>query len=271
MNPIYNKESLENSRLRHSVKMWKVGFIIILLSSVVIVFLAIIQMNDLKIHNDSLRKAVNTLSQENQNIQRKNSMSERLLNGSKAENRRLVHENRKLKNRTYSSNKQTTNSYSKPKINYTNRTYTPTTNYTPKIKPTQRTYAKQRATTNTKQYQNFSSNIKLESTSKISKNSDNRLRSNAVIYGIYYGKNPSYLNPNKNQIANIKCGLKKHRYKTIDECSMEVGNELDKVYLSAMNAKYIKDFNLKTHRIECTYSKEHGIMHSCKKERFKFN
>ena len=31
-----------------------------------------------------------------------------------------------------------------------------------------------------------------------------------------------------------------------------------------MNSKSIKEFNYRTHMIECNYNKEYGVMHDCK-------
>ncbi|MFT5660999.1 MAG: hypothetical protein ACI9TV_001643 [Sulfurimonas sp.] len=266
MNPIYNKDKIQNSNLKHTNKMWKIGFSIITLILIIIVYIGIIEFNDLTRGKESLNLTVKRLSQENQNIKRKSDINERLLKSSQVELRKLTHENRRLKNRTYTSSNNKTSNYVKPTQK---KSYTPAKNYTQSYTPTnrkQKTYTQPKTIASIKKYQNFSKNIKLKSYSKITKKSDNRLDSTTVIYGMFHPKPYSVINPHKNQIANIKCGLKNNRYKAIDECSMELGNNFDRVYLGTMDAKSIKDFNYKTHMIECTYSKEHGIMHSCKKK-----
>ena len=115
-----------------------------------------------------------------------------------------------------------------------------------------------------KKYQNFSNSIELISDSKIRKQNNNKLQSNAAIYGRYHPVSYSVINPSKNQITNIQCGLKNNTYNVVDECSMNISNNFDKVYLGTMNAKSIKEFDYKTHMIECDYNKEYGMMHDCK-------
>jgi len=127
-----------------------------------------------------------------------------------------------------------------------------------------KTYTKQ--TKSKKIYQKFSNNIKLISDSRIKKLSNNKLTSNSQIYGRFYPKEYSVINPSKNQISNVRCGLKQNLYNVVDECSMNISNSFDKVYLGKMRANDIKNFDRKKYMIECNYSRTHGIMHDCRKK-----
>ena len=51
---------------------------------------------------------------------------------------------------------------------------------------------------------------------------------------------------------------------------MEISENFDKVYLGKMDAKNIKNFNPKTHMIECEYNKKHGVMGDCKIKMYKY-
>ena len=203
---------------------------------------------------------IKKLNQEKEYLAKQYRRYKSVIDDYKQENRKLVSKLRRAKNNNYDNQ-------IKPKVykqqnKYTNRkTYTKQRVYN---KPT--TYKKQRVKSKpTKKYQKFSKNIKLISDSQISRRSDNRLQSNSYIRGRYYPKAYSYLNG----ISNVTCGLKNDIYKVDAECSMKLSNNHDKVYLRKSNAKNIRNFNYKTHMIECDYNQEHGMMHNCQIKMYK--
>lgn len=131
--------------------------------------------------------------------------------------------------------------------------------YKPKPTYKKRTeYNKHNSVKPTKRYQEFSKYIELVSDSEISKMNDNRLRSNQKING-RYKPTSSYLS-----IYNVNCNQKERMLGIRNECSMKISPAMDLVYLSEMEARSIKEFDYKTHMIECKYSKQYGIMHDCK-------
>lgn len=173
----------------------------------------------------------------------------------------MVHRSRNNTRNTYTSNTK----YTKPK-HRTNQKVQREVRYansTPGKKQTHRN------TTHTN-YQRFSSDIKIISDSKVRIGSDGKLISNASVFGRYYPKAYGVLNTGKNQISSVRCGLKNNRYGVEDECSMKISEQFDKMYLGELDSKSIKNFNHKTHMIECKYSKQYGIMHGCKVKIYKY-
>ncbi len=97
--------------------------------------------------------------------------------------------------------------------------------------------------------------MKLVSDSKIRRKVDNRLTSNLPIYGEYDGT----------LIQKVVCPENPTRlHKTIKECYV-ITSKGDILYFSYMKRNKFKNYRgrNKKEKIECEYSKEHGIMHSC--------
>ena len=93
----------------------------------------------------------------------------------------------------------------------------------------------------------------------ITKLNDNRLKSNVSIYAIY--ENPITGKPN--------C---KHEriYTIVNECSATHWYTGDTLYFKKTNMKELQNFNRNTHKIECKYNQEYGIMHDCRRKIFKY-
>ena len=258
----YNKETIDSAHGKEMKHLWKVAFFVLLLSTVLVITIAILKIQELQNISSLNYKEVNRVQIENQQLERKNNLNNRLIKSLTKENRELVHQSRNRSRNTYASNSR----YSKPKKRTTQKVQREVryANSTPIIKQTTQNK------TTYKNYQRFSNNIKLISDSKVKVSSNGKLTSNASIYGRYYPKAYGVLNTGKNQISNIKCGLKNNRYTIEDECSMQISEQFDKVYLGEMDAKNIKNFNYKTHMIECKYSKQYGLMHGCKVKIYKY-
>lgn len=204
----------------------------------------------LKNVNKIQKEEIERLKHDNANLTKaRNRVKEQLASLSK-DNRRLAKDARYNRNRrtTTTQRKKNTNRYSKSNTHKQSRTNTRDRTYNP---------------SKSKIYQRFSNNIKLKSDSKIYRSSNNKLTSNAQIYGRFYPKNYSIVNPAKNQISNIKCNKSKNIYNVVDECSMTISDSFDKVYLSRSNVNSIQNFSNRTHMIECKYSRTHGVMHDC--------
>ncbi len=106
--------------------------------------------------------------------------------------------------------------------------------------------------------------MKLVSDSKIRRKVDNRLTSNLPIYGEYDGTlmHGEY---DGTLIKKVVCPENPTRlYKTIKECYV-ITSKGDILYFSYMKRDQFKNYRgrNKKEKIECEYSKEHGIMHSC--------
>ena len=84
--------------------------------------------------------------------------------------------------------------------------------------------------------------------------------SNSPIYGIY----------KENLLFSINCGNNPRIYKIRNECNSIAPYSSDRLYFSKSNSTELKDFNKRTHKIECKYSQEHGIMHDCRTKVFKY-
>ena len=259
----YNKKAIDSIHGKESKKLWMFSFFILLSISALLVAIAIFKIQELESISNTNYKELNRVQIKNQQLERKNDINNRLIESLTKQNKELVHQSR---NRSRSRNTYTSNTtYTKPKKQTTQKTQREVryANSTPKAKQTQR------KTTHTN-YQRFSSDIKLVSDSKIRVSSDGKLVSNTSIYGRYYPKAYGVLNTGKNQISSVRCELKNNRYGVEDECSMKISEQFDKMYLGKLDSKSIKDFNHKTHMIECKYSKQYGIMHGCKVKIYKY-
>jgi len=149
------------------------------------------------------------------------------------------------------------NTVNKPKTQTTPKKYKSQNNY---VKPKQQSKPTYTKNTSYKMYPKYTNEIKLKSDSKITKLRDNRLTSNAPIFGRYYGYG----------IGRANCNGKRNLYNVVDECSVQLGTILNnKVYLTKSETKKIKNFNHRTHMIECSYSKEHGLFHDCHVEMYR--
>ena len=107
-----------------------------------------------------------------------------------------------------------------------------------------------------KMYPKYSTAVKLKSDSKISILSDNRLTSNAPIYGMYNGD--LILEPicKKREIRDIHL---------VNDCYVRTISGMDKLYIKKSWVKEFRNYNkMGNKKIECNYSKKHGIMHDCK-------
>lgn len=108
----------------------------------------------------------------------------------------------------------------------------------------------------TKQYVKYSDNIKLKSSSKITTLPDNRLTSNAPIFGIY-----------DQQLLSSKPNCMKREIRDIglvNECFVTTRGS-DKLYIKKSWFKEFANYNnMNNKKIECDYSKKHGIFHNCK-------
>lgn len=260
----YNQGAIDSINIKKSNSLLKSISVILFILMMLLITVGIYEIRDLKQKNEILNETIQNLQEENKQIKRSHAVTKRLIDSYKKDIRELSYKARQ--NTKYVNNRPKNNT---KKINEKNSFDNVQRKYYQKNK----NKAGHQNTTvnksNKKIYQKFSNSIQLISDSKITQKSDNRLTSTAQIYGRFYPKDYSVLNPDKNQISNIRCGLKNNRYGVVDECSMEISENYDKVYLGEMGSKSIRDFNNKTHMIECDYSKKYGIMHSCKKKLYK--
>lgn len=115
-----------------------------------------------------------------------------------------------------------------------------------------RTYTKKKHASK-KIYHKYSTSVKLNSDSRISLMKDNRLRSNAPIYGSYKG----------GLLGSVKCPKKRsHDLNMYNECFIQ-NIEDDKFYFKKELAREFRIFkNRRT--INCHYNKKFGIMQNCR-------
>lgn len=229
------------------------GFIALVITMIIVSFIGgsgylIFSNHELKKENINHELTIQDLKNEIKYQEHKNQILTGQVNRTRAQ---LV----SIQNNNYQKNK---NTYFKPKTNnkeieHVYNTYTPKTTYKKRTE-----YNKHESVRPKRKYQEFSSYIELVSDSKISKMSDNRLKSNQKINGRY--------KPHTSLMAifNLNCNQKKRMLGIRNECSMKISPGMDLVYLSKMEARNIKNTDYSTHMIECKYSKEHGIMHDCK-------
>lgn len=257
----YNRQELDGMSFKENKSFWKVLSAILFISLLMITIGGLAKIIDLTEQNKKIIKDINVLQDENSHLRRKNDMNVRLIDSYKRNNIELQHKLNRNSNRARSNYSNSSKTQKKTyQTKQTRQTRSKNTYDNSRQQYKQPTKRKSQGKT----YQNFSSEIKLVSDSKITKEYNNKLKSNAPIYGRYYAKAYSSLNPYPNQIAKIQCGLKNDRYGIVDECSMRISQNHDKVYLGKMDSRNISEFNYKTHMIECLYSKNHGIMGSCK-------
>ncbi|MBU1643050.1 restriction endonuclease [bacterium] len=106
-------------------------------------------------------------------------------------------------------------------------------------------------------YPKYSDAIKLRSSSRITTLPDNRMTSNAPIFGSY----DKFLLSNKpncqeQEIRDI--GL-------VNECYVTTSNGFDKLYLKKSWFDEFANYNsARNKKIDCDYSKKYGIFHNCK-------
>ena len=116
-----------------------------------------------------------------------------------------------------------------------------------------KTYTSKRHTPK-KTYDKYSSSVKLKSDSRIILMEDNRLKSNAPIYGTFKG----YL------ITNAKCPKKReHDINMYNECFVKNVNN-DKFYFKK---ELVGEFNHRINNygiVNCHYNKKFGIMQDCR-------
>lgn len=109
----------------------------------------------------------------------------------------------------------------------------------------------------TKLYPKYSDNITLKSGSRITTLADNRLTSNAPIFGIY----------DEHLLSNRPiCGKKEIRdIGLVNDCYVTTSSGFDRLYIKKSWFDAFASYN-STHnkKIECDYSKKHGIFHNCK-------
>lgn len=110
--------------------------------------------------------------------------------------------------------------------------------------------------TSQKIYPKYSTAVKLKSDSKITILSDNRLTSNAPIYGTYNGDLILAPACKKREIRDIHL---------VNDCYVRTISGMDKLYIKKSWVKEFRNYNkMRNKKIECDYSKKHGIMHDCK-------
>ncbi|MCJ7764627.1 MAG: restriction endonuclease [Thiovulaceae bacterium] len=109
----------------------------------------------------------------------------------------------------------------------------------------------------TTRYPKYSAAIKLRSSSRIRTLPDNRMTSNAPIFGSY----AKLLFSNK-----PNCGKKKIRdIGLVNDCYVSTSNGFDKLYLKKSWFDEFANYNsARNKKIDCDYSKKHGIFHNCK-------
>ncbi len=246
----YNKNEIENMKLKHSKNMLKVGLGII---SLIMFFLGaggIIKIINMQDENERLIKDIELVNAEKYNLERKSEMNEKLVNDYKKTNIELTHQLRSYKNYVNSSNARQvpTNDTHAEQIHMPNKSTNQ--NYANPQRKKEQTYATQKNITN-KKYMRYNK-AKLVSHSKIEVMPDNRLKSNMPIYGRYINE----------YFTRADCGNNERIYTIVNNCS---ANALffEQIYFKKSNAYDIQNHNRKTHMVECLYNYEHGIMHDC--------
>lgn len=245
----YNKNEIENMKLKHNGNMLKIGLGII---SVVVFFLGaggIIKIANMQNDNEKLMKDMELLNAENNNLKRKNLMNETLVNDYKRTNIELTHELRSYKNYVSSSNNRQVPTNNQSVSQYTPKVENKNTNqnYT----APERQYVAPKNVTN-KTYIRYGQ-AKLVSDSRIEVMSDNRLKSTMPIYGKYI----------KQYFTHADCGTNERIYKVVNECSANV-SLFEKIFFKQSNANDIQNHDRNTHMVECLYNYENGIMHDCR-------
>lgn len=218
-------------------------FIIIFLMLIVATGMMYLKLKEEMNKNKNYIRIIKNLEAKNDDLKDIINKKKRLIKEYQKDNKKLAYQNARLKR-----NRSSQDSY-QPNVR----------NLHIKPSPAPRTYTKKtptrkQSTKPTKKYHRYSGYSKLVSDSKIIRRSDNRFQSNENIYGIYKHR----------IIRHIKCNLKQNIYKVVDECKTYAPYSTDILYLSKSNVEDVKNFDTKTHMIECEYSQKHGLMHDCK-------
>jgi hypothetical protein len=206
-----------------------------------------ITINRMKFENDRLRKIITMKDNQIRSYQQH---QQNVANLNKAKNIRNLNNARNVQNHNNTRNTKPQNTTQRNETQYSNE-------HKKKIATYNKMNTKKHVVDN-KRYQRFSGNIRLVSDSRITIQSNNKLKSNASIKGRYYPMNALKM------IYNIQCDNKKSLYNVRDECSMRISSSGDLVYLGKMESRNIANVDYTDHMIECTYSKKYGIMHDCK-------
>jgi hypothetical protein len=246
----YNKNEIENMKLKHNSNMLKVGLGII---SVIVFFLGaggIVKIINMQNDNEKLIKDIELVNVENYNLERKSEMNERLINDYKKINIELTHQLRSYKNYVNNSSIKPiiSNNQNKPQKIQNQNIHQ---NYAEPERRKENTYITQKNVTN-KRYIRYGQ-AKLVSDSRIEVMPDNRLKSTMPIYGKYINK----------YFTQADCGNNERVYKIVNECS---ANALlfEQIYFKESNADDIQNHNRNTHMVECLYNYENGVMHDCR-------
>jgi len=245
----YNKNEIENMKLKHNSNMLKVGLGI---TAVIVFFLGaggIIKIINMRNDNEKLIKDMEILNAENNNLKRKNLMNETLVNDYKRTNIELTHQLRSYQNYVNSSNARQVpinNQNTSQKVQNQNTNQ----NYAAQERKEEKTYAAEKNVTN-QRYIRYGQ-AKLVSDSRIEVMPDNRLKSTMPIYGKYINKS----------ITSPDCGTNERIYTIVNECSANV-SLFEQIYFKESNAYDIQNHNRNTHMVECLYNYENGVMHDC--------
>lgn len=246
----YNKKMIDSINIKEKMNLLKIAFVIFIFAAIAAGTLIVYKIAELEKINASYSKKIDKLESENKTLKRSKYVYKKLADDLKKQNIELVHQIRNKPKYSYQQNKK----YIKPKkeIKYINKNHQKK-NYT--NSPTRKKYTKN---VQRKIYYKYKGYEKLISDSNIQIRNDNRLKSNSPIYGIY--KHPLSL--------NITCGNNKKIYKIMNECSANSSYAMDKLYFKKSNKEELKNFNEKTHKIECQYDQKYGLMHNCRTKIF---
>lgn len=213
---------------------------------------AVYENINLKIKITQQQKDIDNIKYENVTLRKQINRNNELISRYQKNNKELAYANSRLK--------RNNTSYTKPKT-YTRKSKPRSESRQVYIKPktTNKTYIRQSVNkppkiyTPTKKYIKYRGYKKLVSDSTITTRSDNRLKSNAPIYALYY-----------HRLLSTDCNLKQDMYKVVDECKgSNTLYGMNELYFKKSNVNDVKRFNEDTHMIECIYNQEHGLMHDC--------
>jgi len=251
----YNKEAIKSTQGKDNKNLWIIAFFILFISSALVFTMAFFKIQELKNISDSNYEELRRVETKNQELERKNNINKRLIESSTKQIRDLTHQLRdrspyQANIRKFAPKRKKVYEPIQTKVRYASSTPTPTSTK-------KQTNRKSNAY---KKYYNYTGYEKLVSDSEIQKRNDNRLKSNSPIDGLY--KRPLSL--------KISCGNNPRIYKIRNECSSLEPYTNDRLYFSKININELKNFNERTHKIECKYSQEHGLMHDCRTKIFKY-
>jgi len=240
---------IEYSKLNHSRRMIKIGFVIFALCSIAIIGIMFINIVDQREKEKRQDEIINRFSYENTNLRKEINAQQNQITYLARRNEELL---RTQRSRYQEQPKQTYQQPRKKEIHVDNvfKQQEPSIN---KPAPTiqQNKYTAPKYTEPKKMYQRYG-NAKLVSDSKITVMPDNRLKSNMKIYGRYIRK----------PITSPTCGKNENIYKIVNECSSRV-SLFEEIYFKKSMANEVNNFNQNTQMIECLYDYENGVMHDC--------